>query len=91
MKDTGSRTSCMVRVSTLGRMGASTSVTTKTIRKVAKELSTGPTAASTRAAGKRENSMERLYSQPQIKSQERACGRRANASRGSLSLSQMPT
>lgn len=72
----------MGKVSTLGRTEGSSMAYIKTIRRMAKDLSTGLTVASTMVAGKMDDSMVKVSSnQPKV-FQRKASGRTDNESVG---------
>ena len=77
----------MVKVSTLGPMGASTSASMKTIKKMDWALLAGPTVASTAVDGVLENSTARQSLRLPTKNHEKVTGKTVNAQ---LGLRQIP-
>lgn len=76
--DNGKRTSCMERASTLGLTDVNMRASTKMIRNMALDRTTGPMARHTRGSGSTENNTERPDSQIQKERANLASGKMEN-------------
>jgi len=87
----GPRISCTAKGFTRGLMGASTTETTKMIRKMELEHSTGQMAANIKVAGATENNMGKPFLRRLIKSLAKASGKMENGQAGPPIIARVET